>query len=115
MVADASNTGGSLPEKYGDVVQRLEEVVKKLEGGDLPLEESLRAFEEGIRLVRRGEQLLSDAEKRIEQLLVEGGEERVVPLPVAPSPGPQKPSIARPSEPAAGASVPEPEDDDIPF
>jgi exodeoxyribonuclease VII small subunit len=112
-VANASNSGGSLPDKYGDVVQRLEEVVKKLEGGDLPLEESLRAFEEGIRLVRRGEQLLSDAEKRIEQLLVEGGEERVVPLPVTPSPGPQKPSISRPAGPAA--SVPEPEDDDIPF
>ncbi len=113
-MADVSSSGGSLPDKYGDVVQRLEEVVKELEGGDLPLEESLRAFEEGIRLVRRGEQLLTDAEKRIEQLLVEGGEERVVPLSVTPSPNPQKPSISRPSGPAA-ASVPEPEDDDIPF
>lgn len=113
-MADASHSGSSLPDKYGDVVQRLEEVVKKLEGGDLPLEESLRAFEEGIRLVRKGEQLLSDAEKRIEQLLVEGGEEKIVPLSVTPSPGPQKPPISRPSGPAA-PSPGEPEDDDIPF
>jgi exodeoxyribonuclease VII small subunit len=59
-------------EKYGDVVQRLEDVVRRLEGGDLSLEDSLKDFEEGIRLVRRGETLLSDAERRIEQLLADG-------------------------------------------
>jgi exodeoxyribonuclease VII small subunit len=71
------------PEKYGDVVQRLEEVVKRLEGGEVSLEQSLQDFEEGIRLVRKGEALLNDAEKRIEQLLAEGGKERIEPLDVA--------------------------------
>jgi len=71
------------------------------------LEESLRAFEEGIRLVRRGEQLLNAAEKRIEQLLVEGGEERVIPL--------QKPPGGRPSGPSSPNVPGESEDDDIPF
>ena len=72
-----------VPEKYGEVVQRLEEVVKRLEGGEVSLEQSLQDFEEGIRLVRKGEALLNDAEKRIEQLLAEGGKERIEPLEVA--------------------------------
>ncbi len=60
-------------ESYGEVVQRLDEVVRRLEGGELSLEDSLKAFEDGIGLVRKGEELLSRAEKRIEQLLSEDG------------------------------------------
>jgi exodeoxyribonuclease VII small subunit len=73
-------------ESYGEVVQRLEDVVHKLEAGELSLEDSLKAFEEGIGLVRRGERLLNEAEKRIEQLLADGGEDRAVPL-QSPAPG----------------------------
>jgi len=111
-----SKSNGKGPEKYGEVVQRLEEVVKKLEVGDLPLEEALKAFEEGIRLVRRGEQLLNDAEKRIEQLLIEGGGDRVVALNLPPAPG----GLGAERAPASGKS-PTPrlssdiDDDDIPF
>ena len=72
------------PPKYGEVVQRLDEVVRRLEGGELSLEDSLKAFEEGIRLVRTGERLLGEAEKRIEQLLVEDGEDKPAPLEDAP-------------------------------
>jgi exodeoxyribonuclease VII small subunit len=118
-------------ETYGEVVQRLEDVVRRLEGGELSLEDSLKAFEEGIGLVRRGERLLGEAEKRIEQLLVDGGEERAVPLeaaapgagllaarPVkapsaapasaAPASTPSAPSVP----PAAGGAVAE---EDVPF
>ncbi len=94
-----TKAGEQSPEKYGDLVQRLEEVVKRLEGGELSLEESLKAFEEGVGLVRRGEKLLNAAEKRIEQLLDEEGEPKAVPLKLSPAP----------SEPSSG------EDDDIPF
>ena len=69
-------------ENYASVAQRLEQVVRKLEAGDLSLEESLQSFEEGIGLVRRGEKLLSEAEKRIEQLLTQGGRDKVIPLAV---------------------------------
>jgi len=85
-VTKEKNTSDQTPEKYGDVVQRLEEVVKRLEAGELSLEDSLKAFEEGIGLVRRGERLLSAAEKRIEQLLDDEGEARVVPLELPPPP-----------------------------
>jgi exodeoxyribonuclease VII small subunit len=92
----------------------LEDVVKRLEGGELSLEDSLQVFEEGVGLVKRGEKLLSKAEKRIEQLLEQDGEGRVVPLNLqatgqtAPSPTASSPGSP---PPAADAS----EDEDIPF
>jgi exodeoxyribonuclease VII small subunit len=111
-VSTETKRGEQGPESYGAVVERLEEVVKLLEGGELSLEESLKAFEEGIGLVRRGERLLSTAEKRIEQLLIDDdGESKVVPLELPPS-GPA-PVPARKSESAPRAGPPDP--DDIPF
>lgn len=96
------------PEQYGDVVSRLEETVGRLESGNLSLEDSLKAFEEGIRLVRRGEKLLTEAEQRIEQLLLdEDGNDVVAPLSVAARP-------TAPAAPRAPAPRPPPEDD-VPF
>jgi exodeoxyribonuclease VII small subunit len=112
-VSKETQAGEGEPTSYGEVVQRLEEVVKRLEGGELSLEESLKAFEEGIGLVRRGEKLLSSAEKRIEQLLDDDGESKVVPLDLgAAGPGPaagKSDSPQRPTPPAAAKR------DDTPF
>lgn len=77
-----ANEVKTTPESYGDVVVRLESVVKRLEGGELGLEDSLKEFEDGIRLVRHGEKLLGEAERRVEQLLQEGSDERRAPLEV---------------------------------
>ncbi|MFP2912815.1 exodeoxyribonuclease VII small subunit [Pyxidicoccus sp. 3LFB2] len=100
-----------VPEQYGDVVTRLEETVGRLESGNLSLEDSLKAFEEGIRLVRRGEKLLTEAEQRIEQLLLdEDGKDVVAPLSVAGRPAP----AAAPRAPAVPAPRAPPEDD-VPF
>jgi exodeoxyribonuclease VII small subunit len=105
---------GEQPDKYDEVVRRLEDVVKRLEGGELSLEDSLQVFEEGVGLVKRGEKLLSTAEKRIEQLLEQDGEGRVVPLNLQATgqtaASPKAPSSGSPP-PAADAS----EDEDIPF
>ncbi|MHB8873039.1 MAG: exodeoxyribonuclease VII small subunit [Myxococcaceae bacterium] len=102
------NKPSAAPEKYGEVVTRLEDVVKRLEAGELSLEDSLMAFEEGIGLVRRGEKLLSEAEKRIEQLLNEGGADHAAPLELPASPqDPKRPAAAKPRA--------DPEDDDTPF
>ena len=98
-----------VPEQYGDVVQRLEEMVARLEGGTLSLEDSLKSFEEGIKLVRRGEQLLNTAEKRIEELLSQDGQDAVVPLQTpAASPAPSRSSTGAPRAVA-------PPEDDVPF
>lgn len=105
--------------QYGDVVSRLQQIVEALEGGELSLEDSLERFAEGITLVKQGEGILSEAEKRIEQLLSEDG--RTAPLKVPegneqpPAASPAKAAAARkPSAPAAPAAAPA-DDDDVPF
>lgn len=47
----------------------LDEIVAKLEAGDLPLEESLGLFEKGIKLSRECRTRLTNAERRIEELI----------------------------------------------
>jgi exodeoxyribonuclease VII small subunit len=94
-------------EPYAQVVQRLREIVESLESGALPLEASLERFAEGVQLVKRGEKLLSDAEKRIEQLLSEDG--RTAPL--APEEPSASPGRAPPRKPARAGD----EDEDVPF
>jgi len=101
--------------QYGDVVSRLQQIVEALEGGELTLEDSLDRFAEGITLVKQGEGILSDAEKRIEQLLSEDGRTTQLKVPEGNEPPaaavPGKPAPRRPTAPAAPAG----EEDDVPF
>jgi exodeoxyribonuclease VII small subunit len=114
VAKDASKPNGT--EQYSDVVARLQTLVEALEGGGLSLEDSLEKFAEGIQLVRRGEKLLSEAEKRIEQLL---SDDKVAPLELpenAPAPqqqGEKKPPAAQPQRPPQRG--PSRDDDDVPF
>jgi exodeoxyribonuclease VII small subunit len=114
-------------EQYSDVVQRLQALVEQLEGGGLSLEDSLEKFAEGIQLVRKGEKLLSEAEKRIEQLLSDDGS-KVVPLelketsavaeparrPQGQAQAPQQAPPAAQQQPRRGGPPPH-EDEDVPF
>lgn len=106
-------------EQYSDVVQRLQALVEQLEGGGLSLEDSLEKFAEGIQLVRKGEKLLSEAEKRIEQLLSDDGGAKVVPLELkeggAAAEQAKKPAPAAPAQPARRGPAPGSEEDDVPF
>ena len=105
-------------EQYSDVVQRLQALVEQLEGGGLSLEDSLEKFAEGIQLVRKGEKLLSEAEKRIEQLLSDDSGNKVVPLELKESggeaPKARAPAPAQPPQAARGRPGPS-EEDDVPF
>jgi exodeoxyribonuclease VII small subunit len=99
--------------QYGDVVSRLQQIVEALEGGELSLEESLDRFAEGITLVKQGEGILSDAEKRIEQLLSEDGQTAPLKVPdgnLEPAATPAKPVVKKPAPSSAPA-----DDDDVPF
>lgn len=58
----------------------LERIVANLESGDLPLERALELFEEGVALARRCQTQLGDAERKVEMLLRERGELKVVPF-----------------------------------
>ena len=61
----------------------LEQIVAHLESGDLPLERALELFEEGVALARRCQSQLGDAERKVEMLLRERGEIKVVPFEVS--------------------------------
>jgi exodeoxyribonuclease VII small subunit len=108
------------PEQYSEVVQRLQALVEQLEGGGLSLEDSLERFAEGIQLVRKGEKLLSEAEKRIEQLLSDDGGAKVVPLELKEN-GAAEPAAKRAAAQAPAPAQqpprrgPGPDDDDVPF
>ncbi|MCA3014058.1 MAG: exodeoxyribonuclease VII small subunit [Myxococcaceae bacterium] len=113
-VAKTQTAGGK--GQYDDVVKRLELIVEALEGGSLALEDSLERFAEGITLVKKGEALLSEAEKRIEQLLSEDG--RTAPVEVREPVGqvaPQAPVAARPPPPRRAPAQGAEADDDVPF
>ena len=114
----AAKTPDPAPERYEDIVKRLDAVVQQLESGELSLEDSLKAFEEGVALVRKGEARLTEAEKRVELLLSEQGEKAAFDAersraesqaePRTGPPAPRKP--ARPE-----SEGPPGDDEDVPF
>ncbi len=74
-------------QSFEAALARLEALVDRLERGDLALEEALAAFEEGVALARRCATQLSDAERRIEVLLRQGGGWVTRPLDAPPGEG----------------------------
>ncbi len=65
--------------KFEEALKALEKIVLELEGQDLPLERALERFEEGIRLSRLCHQMLEEAQRRIEILLSQGSDKKVIP------------------------------------
>jgi len=61
------------PVSFEASLEDLEAIVDRLESGDLALEEALAAFERGVALTRHCAERLEAAERRIEQLVREGG------------------------------------------
>jgi exodeoxyribonuclease VII small subunit len=56
------------PDKFEDLLARLEQIVGDMEGAELPLEKLLSSYEEGMRLVKACGDRLADAEQKIEIL-----------------------------------------------
>ena len=59
-------------------LERIQALVAKMEAGNLPLDEVIATFEEGTRLVRDCREKLATAEKRIQILVKENGETKLV-------------------------------------
>ena len=57
--------------KFETALTELEKIVENLESEDLPLEDSLELFEKGIQLSRICTTKLSEAEKKVDELLQE--------------------------------------------
>lgn len=68
----------ALPD-FEAALTELEKIVEKMESGEQGLEESLAAFQRGIELTRTCQQGLKEAEQRVDKLLVQNGEARIVP------------------------------------
>lgn len=101
---------------FEETLGSLESIVAQLESGELPLERALELFEEGVSLTRNCQQQLEDAERKVELLLRERGEIKVVPFEPkaeAAASEPTPPALASMS-PVAAPKV-EDFDDDIPF
>ena len=73
------------PLRFEEALERLEAIVDGLEAGELPLEEALARFEEGVGLTRALGDQLARAERRVEQLVREGGALVAKPLGEDPS------------------------------
>ena len=56
---------------FEEALEKLSVLVEKMESGDLSLEESLKIFEEGIKLSKDCQNALTDAEKKVQALLLE--------------------------------------------
>ena len=65
---------------FEKTLEELENIVNLLESGDLSLEESLKSFEKGINLTRKCQEQLSKAELRVQKLIDEKGDAKIVPL-----------------------------------
>lgn len=58
---------------FADELEELEKAVRELESGRLDLDEALARFEKGVLLTRKLRGRLDAAERRIEELLADGG------------------------------------------
>lgn len=56
------------PQKFEELLGRLEQIVSDMESAELPLEKLLSSYEEGMRLVKACGDRLADAEQKVEIL-----------------------------------------------
>jgi exodeoxyribonuclease VII small subunit len=59
---------GNTPEKFEELLERLEQIVSDMENAELPLDKLLESYEEGMRLVKACGNRLADAEQKVEIL-----------------------------------------------
>ena len=67
LLSPAADSGNA-PEKFEDLLARLEQIVSDMENAELPLEKLLDNYEEGMRLVKACGDRLADAEQKVEIL-----------------------------------------------
>ena len=63
---------------FESALKELETLVERMEDGETSLEDSLKDFERGIELTRQCQQALKAAEQKVQQLIGEGEEARLV-------------------------------------
>ena len=76
----AKKTPAPTPLDFEAALLELQAIVEKMESGEQTLEEALVSFQRGVELTRACQQGLKDAEQRVEKLVRESGELKVLPL-----------------------------------
>jgi exodeoxyribonuclease VII small subunit len=71
----AKSSAASDEHTFESAISRLENLVEEMEVEDLPLERLIVNYEEGIRLVKACQQKLAEAEKKIEIIRRQAGED----------------------------------------
>ncbi len=59
---------GAGPDKFENLLGRLEKIVNDMENAEMPLEQLLTSYEEGMKLVKTCGDRLADAEQKVEIL-----------------------------------------------
>ena len=67
LLTPAAESGNG-PDKFENLLARLEQIVLEMENGELPLEKLIASYEEGMRLVKACGDRLTDAEQKVEIL-----------------------------------------------
>jgi exodeoxyribonuclease VII small subunit len=63
--------------KFEDAIEELEAIIAKIESGESGLEESIAQYERGVKLLGRCKGILQVVEKRISELTLSRGGERL--------------------------------------
>jgi len=67
LLSPAADSGNA-PEKFEELLARVEKIVSDMENAELPLEKLLAGYEEAMRLVKVCGDRLADAEQKVEIL-----------------------------------------------
>ena len=62
---------------FEEQLAQLQQIVNHLEQGNVPLEEALQQFQEGIKLSKELQTKLTNAEKTLDHLIDDNGDEKV--------------------------------------
>ena len=60
---------------FEEAIKQLNSIVAKIEQGEISLQDSLGQYERGMALIKHCREVLSSAEKRIEKISTEKGDE----------------------------------------
>jgi exodeoxyribonuclease VII small subunit len=69
-VSDRTAPDESVAMSFEDALAELEQIVRRLEAGQVKLDEAIQCYERGAQLKRHCEQKLSEAQQRVDRIVI---------------------------------------------
>ena len=69
-MTEASQPADIAAMSFEDALAELEQIVRRLEGGQVRLDDAIECYERGAQLKRHCEQKLSEAQQRVDRIVV---------------------------------------------